>query len=82
MDLTVKDKLRELIKHLLKENGDVGEIGDSESIFVSGRLNSFAMMMLVVELEKAFGIDFSNVDFDTDLIDTINDIETFLDTQV
>ena len=81
MNLNEKNNLRQLIKRLLQENGDAGEIADGESIFISGRLSSFYMMMLVVELEKSFGIDFSKVEFVVDLFDTINDIETFLDTE-
>jgi acyl carrier protein len=49
---------------------------------VSGRLDSFSMMMFVMFLEKEFGIDFAALDFDVNLIDSLNEIELFIDTYV
>ena len=40
------------------------------------------MMTLIVHLEESFGIDFALVDFDVDLIDSVNDIESFVDDLV
>lgn len=74
-----KSTLRGFIKEALEKHGDRGELDDTESLFVSGRLDSFSMMQLVMQLEEAFGIDFSNVDFDVSLIDSVNEIEAFVD---
>ena len=40
------------------------------------------MMMFVMHLEKEFGIDFAALDFDVNLIDSLNEIELFIDSQV
>lgn len=40
------------------------------------------MMMFVMFLEKEFGIDFAALDFDINLIDSLNEIELLIDTHV
>jgi acyl carrier protein len=74
-----KLKLRKFLKEALEKHGDQGELNDSESLFVSGRLDSFSMMQLVMQLEEAFGLDFSTVDFDVSLIDSLDEIAAFVD---
>ena len=73
-----KTALREFLKASLSDKGDVAPLADDSSLFISGRLDSLAMTNLVMHLEKEFGIDFSNVNFDVDLVDSINDIERFV----
>lgn len=80
MDNNNKTKLREFIKKTLEEHSDYDELADSDSLFDSGRLSSLSILMLVVYLEKAFNINFANVDFDVELIDSVNDIESFVDS--
>jgi acyl carrier protein len=80
MDIAGKEKLRAFLKETLAKHGDTAALSDSDSIFVSGRLDSFSMMMLVMELEESFGIDFSKVDFEVGYVDSIADIEAFIDT--
>jgi acyl carrier protein len=79
MNVDGKLKLRKFLKEALEKHGDQGELSDSESLFVSGRLDSFSMMQLVMQLEEAFGLDFSTVDFDVSLIDSLDEIEAFVD---
>lgn len=79
MDLAGKEKLRAFLKETLAKHGDHAALSDSDSIFVSGRLDSFSMMMLVMQLEESFGIDFSQVEFDVGYIDSISDMEAFID---
>jgi acyl carrier protein len=74
-----KLKLRKFLKEALEKHADHGELDDSESLFVSGRLDSFSMMQLVMQLEEAFGLDFSAVDFDVSLIDSLDEIAAFVD---
>ena len=49
---------------------------------MSGRLDSFSMMMFVMYLEKEFGIDFAAIDFDVHLIDSLIEIELLIDSHV
>jgi len=82
MDNIRKQKIREYFHETLKQQSDGQSLADNESLFVSGRLDSFSMMMFVMHLEKEFGIDFATLDFDVNLIDSINEIELFIDSQV
>ena len=58
MNVTGKQKLREFLKETLENHGDHNDFADSESLFISGRLDSFSMMNLVMYLEQAFGLNF------------------------
>ncbi len=51
MDLAAKQKLRDFLVESLEKHGDKNALSDSESIFVSGRLDSFATMNLVIFFE-------------------------------
>lgn len=81
MESNKKNDLRKYIVNALESRGDRGVFLDDESLFLSGRLDSLAMMMLVVHLESTFGVNFADVDFDVELIDSLNDVETFVDQQ-
>ncbi|MDD2743430.1 MAG: acyl carrier protein [Rhodocyclaceae bacterium] len=81
MDPLAKQKLRDFLLESLEKHGDKNPLTDSESIFVSGRLDSFAAMNLVMFLEENFGIDFSDFEFDVSLLDSVDAIATFVDNQ-
>lgn len=81
MDTDAKQRLREFFGTALKNQGDGGEFADSDSMFVSGRLDSFSMMTLVMILENSFGIEFSGFEFDVNMVDSINDIESLVDSR-
>ncbi|MBI1889913.1 MAG: hypothetical protein HYS18_04650 [Burkholderiales bacterium] len=80
MDNIAKTKLREFLQESLSGIGDRHDFADHSSLFMSGRLDSLAMTRLVMFLEESFQIDFGNVDFDVELIDSLNDIQIFVDT--
>lgn len=82
MNASAKQKLREFLKEALENHGDRSEFGDGESLFASGRLDSFTMMNLVMYLEQAFGLDFSNLEFDAGLVDSVNEIEGLVDSKL
>ena len=82
MNITAKQKLRGFLKEALENHGDRDEFADSESLFVSGRLDSFSMMNLVMYLEQAAGLDFSDFEFDVNLVDSVNDIEALVDSKL
>ncbi|MBF0487421.1 MAG: acyl carrier protein [Nitrospirae bacterium] len=79
MDTEKKSKLRTFIKSYLQEHGDTGDLKDDDSLFISARLDSLAMITLIAFLEQTFGVNFGDVDFDVELIDSVNEIELFLD---
>ena len=76
MNSNEKNKLRAFLKSSLEEHHDQGELKDEDSLFVSGRLDSLAMTNLVVYLEQEFGVNFADVAFEVDLIDSIQEIES------
>lgn len=80
MDNIRKQKIRVFFLEILNQQSDDQPLADNDSLFVSGRLDSFSMMMFVMHLEKEFGIDFSSIDFDVNLIDSLNEIELFMDS--
>jgi acyl carrier protein len=81
MDIAAKQKLRDFLLESLEKHGDKNALSDAESIFVSGRLDSFATMNLVMFLEENFAIDFSAFEFDVSLLDSLDAIAAFVDSQ-
>lgn len=80
MNETEKQQLRDFIGKALASHGDRAGFGDGESLFASGRLDSFSMMNLVMHLEQRYGIDFAD-GFDVDLVDSIDAIEALVGAQ-
>jgi acyl carrier protein len=74
-----KSKLQGFLRECLSAAGDQQEMADDSSLFVSGRLDSLAMTRLVVFLEESFGIDFGEVAFDVDLVDSVDAIEALVE---
>ena len=73
MKSEVFDKLRCYLHEVLQQHGDMQEL-DDDSLFLSGRLDSFSMMNLVLFLEKAFALTFSDLEFDVEKVDSLNAI--------
>lgn len=69
-----REALRAFLSHALEGHGDSRPFADNESLFLSGRLDSFTMMNLVMFLEDTCGIDFGTVDFEVELVDTVEAI--------
>lgn len=80
MHTQAKSKLREYLRTTLDKHGDPHDFADDESLFLSGRLDSFSMMNLVVYLETELSVDFSALDFDVNLVDSVSDIEALVDS--
>jgi len=76
-----KDKLRVFLKSCLEENGNHEPLNDDDSLFMSARLDSLDLTNLVIFLEQTFGVNFAKVMFEVEMIDSINEIESFLDQQ-
>ena len=78
MDIHAKQKLREFLTEAIERQTGQSEFSDADSLFISGMLDSFSMMNLVMYIEEAFGLDFSNFEFDVSLIDSVNAIEALV----
>jgi len=75
-------KIREYLTETLKNQGDKQPMTDNDSLFVSGRLDSVSMMMLVVYLEDEFAVNFKVADFEVSLIDSVDAIASLIASQV
>lgn len=82
IDSTKKQKLRDFFRDSLNKHGDHDDLADDESAFLSGRLDSFTMMNLVMFLEETFGIVFSDLEFDVERVDSVNEIEAFINSKL
>lgn len=77
-----KQKIRGYLAEALKNQGDKQPLTDNDSLFVSGRLDSVSMMMLVVYLEDEFAVNFKATDFEVGLIDSVDAIALLIDSQL
>lgn len=68
-------RIRATLEGLMAARGQSGPVGDHDSLFVSGRLDSLAATEVLMLLESDFGIDLADADFDISRIDTIADLE-------
>ncbi len=82
MDGNAQQKLREFLKEALENHGDHKAFSDDESLFLSGRLDSFTMMNLIMYLEEAFSLDFSDFEFDVSLVDSLNGIQALVESKL
>lgn len=82
MDNIRRQKIRGYLAEALKNQGDKQPLTDNDSLFVSGRLDSVSMMMLVVYLEDEFAVNFKATDFEVGLIDSVDAIALLIASQV
>lgn len=78
MNQETRAQLRALIQELLVKHGDHEPVQGDDSLFLSSRLDSLSMINLIMHLEKTYGVDFAEEDFEVELIDTLDDIEKML----
>lgn len=69
-----KADVHEFVRGLLTANGDSDHLSDQDSILLSGRLQSIDAVEIVVYLEQNFGIDFAQLGFDREQIDSVDAI--------
>jgi len=75
-----RDQIRDFLAQTLATHNDEEPFDDSESLFLSGRLDSLAVTQLVVFLEQTFGIDFGRQEFDVGALDSVELIARFVET--
>jgi acyl carrier protein len=69
-----KAEIREFVRGLLTGSGDDEPLADDDSLLNGGRLQSIDAVEIVVFLEENFGIDFAQIGFDKDQIDSVDAI--------
>jgi acyl carrier protein len=69
-----RDKLRQFLVTLLRDREDTTPLTDTESLFLSGWLDSVATVELVEFLEQRFDVDFTKINFEVALIDSVDAI--------
>jgi acyl carrier protein len=67
-----KTEIHEFVQGLLTNSGDNQPLADRDSLFLSGRLQSVDAVEIVVFLEENFGIDFAQIGFDREQIDSVD----------
>lgn len=75
-----KAEIRAYVQRLLSSSGDDMQLADGDSILLSGRLQSIDAVEIVVFLEEKFGIDFAEIGFDQEQIDSIDAICALVQT--
>jgi acyl carrier protein len=75
-----KAEIHEFVQDLLTQSGDDQPLTDQDSLLLSGRLQSIDAVEIVVFLEENFGMDFGQIGFDRDQIDSIDAIYALVQT--
>ena len=69
--MNTRNELRAHVTGLLTNKGDQEPLGDTDSLVLSGRLDSIDILQIVVFLESNYGIDFADQPFDQEEFDSI-----------
>ena len=72
----MEEKIRDFIQR--RFSGKKKRIGDKDSLFGSGAMDSIAHLQLISFLEKEFGVSFSMDEFSLENFDTIERISALL----
>ncbi len=72
------DALRKHLQDALQQHGDSQPLADEDSLFLSGRLDSFSMMNLILFLETRFQLRFSDLEFEVEKVDSVQAIMALL----
>ncbi len=74
-----KAVIREFLQTLLARKSDTQPFSDDTSLLLSGRLQSVDAVSLAVFLEEKFAVDFAEIGFDQEKIDTLNAISNLIE---
>jgi acyl carrier protein len=66
--------IREFVQNRLAQKGDRAAFSDSEQLVARGRLQSIDTLEMVVFLEEKYGIDFGEIGFDQNQVESIDNI--------
>jgi acyl carrier protein len=74
---------RQRITAILQSVSKKGSVpGEDESLFDSGYLDSFALPDMVTELEREFGIQVPDADLHPRKFESINRIQTYIESRL
>ena len=76
--LDPRGEIRTFLQEALDNSGDGAEFSDSDSLVVSGRLDSFSVVEIVMFLETNFDLDFSDGVFDQTDFDSVDRIKQLI----
>lgn len=72
------EPIYKLITEKLADRGDTAPVAETESLFLTGRLDSLASIEVIMLLEARYGIDLADADFDISRIDTLRDLKALV----
>ena len=72
-------KIRDFVQEQLHERDAHAAFADTESLIKAGRLDSFAVVKLVMFLETSFDVDFARIEFDPQRFDTVQEIAAMVE---
>jgi acyl carrier protein len=75
-----REQIRKYLQELLLQKGDQQPFSDDASLLLSGRLASVDAVEIVVFLEEEFAVNFSDIGFDQTLIDSVDAIDSLVQT--
>jgi len=67
-----------LLAEKLEDRGDMRPLGDADSLFLSGRLDSMTVVEVMMLLEAEYAIDLADADFDIGKVDTLGDLKALV----
>lgn len=73
-----RSQVRQFLQQLLLHKNDRQPFSDSESLLLSGRLESVDAVEIVIFLEEKYSIDFAEIGFDQALIDSVDAIDSLI----
>ena len=70
--------IRTLVRGLLEKKGDTRAVADGDSLIFSGRLESIDALEIAFFLEERYGIDFAQIGFDQNRLDSVDEIVSLI----
>jgi acyl carrier protein len=78
--MDTKAQIHAFLQKLLEDKGDQQPFADDDSMLLSGRLQSIDAVEIVVFLEENFAIDFADIGFDQEQLDSVDAICSLIQT--
>jgi acyl carrier protein len=75
----VRSQMRNYVMQRLRMKGDDATLDDEDLLFSSGRLDSLDAVEIVMSIETDYGINFSEINFDLTLLDSIAAITSLVE---
>jgi acyl carrier protein len=79
MTMENRATVRSIVEKLLNKKGDLRPFSDTDSLVLSGRLDSLDVLEIVAFLEVQHGIDFGDRPFDQHAVDSVDEISALIE---